>query len=554
MSRLLLIPLALVLLLAGAMMLSGTAAEKRADFTFVDRGDIKTLDLPRLTYMQDIRIAYALFEGLYAVHPLTLDPIPGTADRIDISDDKKTYTFHIRNTAKWSNGDPVVAADFVFAWKRMLDESGDYAELFNYIQGAEEYQKALADKGKGGPPPDFTKVGVETRPDDPSYLRVQLKNPTVFFPDLVAFTPFFPSHAKSMLIKEDKSGEMRVNPKYTRPPNLVGNGPYRLDKWEFKRKIRLVANDYYWDKPGVKSKTIDMLAIDDPQNCFAAYESGAVDWWNEVPGTIGGELLKRGRTDLHVFTSFGTYFYSFNCRPTLPGGADNPLKDVRVRQALSMAIEKQFIVDHITRMGQPVATQYIPPGAFKAYQPPQGLPFDVQRARQLLSDAGFRDGHGFPQLKINFNTEGQHKEIAEYVQRQWRDHLSINVELDGKELKTFSDQLRNKQYSISRASWYGDYNDPSTFTDKYLPGGGNNDSDWNNERFAKLCDDATRETDQTKRLRVFHDAEQILLDESPILPLFHYVNSHMRGDNVKGIPENARNSIILKSAEVVRKR
>ena len=556
MRRLLVIPIFLLLLLAGAMILSRPAVEQKADFTYVDRADVSTLDFPKLTYMQDIRVAYALWEGLYTLDTVTLDPVPGCAFPIEVSEDKKVYTFHIRPEAKWSNGDPVLARDFVFAWKRMLDEQSQYAELFNYIVGAEEYGAAVAEYEAAkvkGEKPSFANVGIETLDQDPRWLRVKLKNSTAFFPDLIAFSPFFPAHEKSMMMTDRTTGKLKVNPSYTRPPNLVSNGPYRLDKWDFKRRLRMVASDYYWDKPSVKSRVIDFLVIESPQNAFEAFNSGAIDWWVEVPGDIGGELLRKKHTDLHNFTSFGTYFYSFNCQDKLPDGTDNPLKKIAVRQALSMGVEKQFLVDKIMRMGQPIATDYVPPGAFNGYVSPKGLPYDPERARKLLSDAGYPNGDGLPVFKLNFNNEGQHKEIAEYLQRQWKQNLNVTTELDGKELASYREQLSNKKYSISRASWYGDYNDPSTFTDKYLPNSGNNDADWRNEKFAALCADAARETDPTKRLRIFEKAETILLEEAPIMPLYHYVNSGMFRSNVKGLPMNPRNMNMLKSAEVIRK-
>ena len=164
MHRLLAIPLALLLLLAGAMALSRSAAGKRADFIFVNRGDVKTLDLAKMSYLQDIRLAYALWEGLYTLDPVTFDPIPGCAYPIEISADKKTYTFHIRPEAKWTNGDPVLAGDFLFGWKRIMDEQGEYAYLLNYIQGGKEYQDAIEARQKDpSVKPDFSKFAVETR-------------------------------------------------------------------------------------------------------------------------------------------------------------------------------------------------------------------------------------------------------------------------------------------------------------------------------------------------------------------------------------------------------
>jgi oligopeptide transport system substrate-binding protein len=546
MRRLLVIPAVLLLLLAAAMVMSGSATEKRADFTFVNRGDVKTLDLSKMSYLQDIRLAYALWEGLYTLDPVTLEPVAGCAEPIEVSADQKTYTFHIRPDARWTNGDPLMASDFIFGWKRMLDEQGEYAELLQYIEGAKEYQDASA----ANLHPDFRKVGVETDANDPRFLRVKLRHPTTFFPSLCAFPCYFPSHAKSMFVTDEKTGASAVRRDYTRPPYLVTNGPYRFDQWQFKRKLRLVASEYYWNQKSVKSKVIDMVVIEDQQNALAAFEAGSVDWLSDVTGVYGAELRKQGRPDLHVFPGFGTYYYSFNCQDKLPDGSDNPLRDVKVRRALSMAVYKPFIVDNISRLGQPVATTYIPRGVFKGYESPAGLPFDVEAARKLLAEAGYPNGRAFPVLKINFNTDDIHKDIAEYMQRQWKENLNISVELDGKELKTYGEQLHQKQYSISRASWIGDYNDPSTFTDKYRPESGGNDAGWKNDAFEALCKKAETETDNSVRLKLFHDAEEILLGEAPILPLYYYVDAYMFRENVKGIALNPRDMIMLHAAEV----
>jgi oligopeptide transport system substrate-binding protein len=553
---------ALVLLVLYKTKVFSTSTDPRADFVFVPRGDVKTLDLAKMSYLDDIRLANALWEGLYTLDPVTLDPVPGCAFPIDISPDKKTYTFHIRPEAKWTNGDPVLAKDFLFGWKRIMDEQGEYSYLLNYMDGAEEYQKAVDAKQKDpSVKPNFSICGFETRADDPRYLRVKLKDPTTFFPDLCAFPPFFPSHEASMVVKDaagnpqlDFEGKLMVSKTFTRPPHLVTNGPYRLDLWEFKRKLRLVASDFYWNRASTKSRTIEMRIDDDQQNGLSAYDSGAVDWLSEVQSNFAVELRRRGRTDLKAFAAFGTYFYSFNCQEKLPDGRDNPFHKVAVRKALSMGIDKQFIVDHITRMGEPVATGYIPPGVFKGYQSPKGLAFNIDEARKLLAEAGYPDGAGFPEVKINFNLEEiRHKEIAEFLQREWKKNLNINLSLDGKELKTFGEQLRNKQYDISRASWYGDYNDISTFTDKYLPDSGGNDAAWKNQKYAELCQTAAHETDEAKRRVLFQEAEQILVDEAPILPIFHYMNTYMFHDNVRGIPLNARQSIMLNAVEVIRK-
>ena len=561
MRRLLIIPIGLLLLLLGAIYFSGGTTDSKADFIFVNRGDIKTLDLSKMSYMQDIRMAYGLWEGLYTPDPVTIDPIPGCAFPIEISEDRKTYTFHIRPEARWTNGDPVVAADFLFAWKRACDSQAEYCELLNYIDGVEAYQDSFREfqkKSNSAPKPDFSKVKIETS-SDPKFLRVHLKNPTTYFPDLCAFPTFFPLHAQSMAQRDDKgnilyekNGDIKIDPSFTKPPKLVSNGPYRLHQWDFKTRLRLVASDHYWNKQAVQSRVLDMLTFDDQQNAFTAYENGAVDWLAEVQDDFAAELYALKRTDLKVFPGFGTYFYSFMCREKLPDGSSNPLHDVRVRKALSMSVKKDYIVDYITRMGEKPAGSFIPQGVFPGYASPDGLPYDVAKAKALLADAGYPDGQGFPRLKINFNTElPRHKDIAVYMQRQWKESLNIDMVLDGKEVKSFGDQLSKKNYAVSRASWYGDYNDPTTFTDKYLPENGNNDSDWRNAKYAALCEQANGlpppgVTDAVKwRLDLFHQAEKIMIEEAPILPLFSYMNTYLFHEGVTGLPLSSRQMMML---------
>jgi len=549
MLRVLLIPAAMLALLTGAMIWSGAASYQRADFVFINRGDINTLDLNTISWLQDIRMAYALWEGLYTLDPHTLEPVPGCADPIERSDDGTVYTFHIRPEARWSNGDHVTAGDFVFAWRRMLEEPGDYTYLLHYIKGARDYQKAFGE----GRRCDFSAVGV--RAVAPKILRVELEHPVAFFPALCAFPPFFPMHEPSMRpfrIVDKTTGRVSYDPAFTRPPNLVSNGSHRLEIWEFHKRLRLVTSEYYWDRKNVRSRVIEMLSFADPRTAFLKYETGGVDWLADLSAEDAGDLLARGRKDLHVFPGFGTYFYSLNCLPRLPDGRPNPLADVRVRRALAMALNKKPITDNVGRLGQPVATTYVPPGVFAGYRSPAGLPYDVERARQLLAEAGYPGGRNFPQLSILFNTEGDHRFIAQIVRKQWHDALGIDMELCGVEVKTFRTRLHGRDYAVARASWIGDYDDVSTFTDKYLSDSDNNDAAWTSAQYDDLCRRAAREPDQQRRLELLARAETILLEEAPIIPVYHYVNAYMFREGVKGIPLNPKNMVIFKAVEAPR--
>ena len=554
MLRLLAIPLVLLGLLAVALLWSGEGSQGRADFAFVNRGDHVTLDLNNMSYLQDIRVANALWEGLYTLDPATLGPVLGTADHVGLSPDRRTYTFHIRPDAKWSNGDPVTAGDYLFEWRRMVESPKEYTYLYHYLKGAEAYEKAYADYAAAPlshkpATPDFGTVGMAVNAD--GTLRVTLTNPVPFFPALLAFAPFFPMHEPSMAPfkrTDADTGTVTYDPTFTRPPNLVTNGPFRLASWAFKRRVRMDANPYYWDRQNVRCRTVDEVRADDPLAAYRLYEQGEVDWIADVDPDLAAPLLQRRRPDLHVFPAFGTYFYELNCQPKLADGSPNPLADVRVRQALAMSVQKPPIVDNVGRLDQPVTNDFIPPGAFPGYASPAGLPYDPARARQLLADAGYPGGHGFPRISILYDTaQTLHGDIATIVRRQWSTQLGINVDPNGEEHQQYAADLHHQQYTVARASWYGDYFDPSTFTDKYLSGSDNNAARWADPQYDATCGKAAAEPDPAKRLADFHDAEARLLDQAPIVPLYTYVNTYLYPSTVHGITPNAQGVVMFKA-------
>ncbi len=349
------------------------------------------------------------------------------------------------------------------------------------------------------------------------------------------------------------TGVTTYNEMFTRPPYLVTNGPYRMAEWSFKRRIRMIKSDYYWNRDNVKSRIIDEIYADQGLAAYRTYERGDVDWLSEVdPDLAAAILAKGGRSDLHIFPAFGTYFYSFNCLPKLPGGRPNPMTDIRVRQALCMAIDKEPIVDQVGRLGQPVSDHYIPPGVFDGYVSPPGLHYDVAAAQKLLAEAGYPGGKGFPHLTILYNSEFNHGDIAQIIRRQWLTNLGIDTDLEGVEIKIFGERLHSQQYDIARASWYGDYADPTTFTDKYKTDSDDNDSKWSNAQYDQLCAEAQKETDPAKRLVLLSHAEAILLNEAPIMPLYTYVNAYMFRDNVKGIQLAPNQMLMFGPVEVVK--
>ncbi len=590
MIRILLIPVGLVAMLIAALAWSGGTARKRADFAFINRGDIITLDLNEMSYMQDFRLTYAIREGLYQLEPDTLRPVPGNAASHEVSQDKKTWTFHLRPEAKWSNGDPVTAQDYVFSWRWMLEQPGEYTYLFYYIKGAEEYKNALAnyyEKPDEFPRPDFAQVGVEVL--DERTLKVTLNNPVPYMLELLAFPPFYPRHEPSMRpfeqMLDEKTGKRMYRWDYTRPPHVVTNGPYVLTEWDFKVRLWLEKSDTYWDKANVKSPTVEMVVNENALSKFLQYETGQVDWDSDVPGELGAELRAKKRSDLKSAPAFGTAFLTFLCRPELPrkiGGGPNPLSDVRVRQALAMSFDRQFIVDNVTRMGELPARTYIPPdGTLPGYRwrdevdanttlddaelrallvspggmrgPGPGLPYDVERARKLLADAGYPGGKGFPRLPVIYNTDSPARtKIVQVLKNDWKRNLGIDVELQGVELKSYRDDVTNKDYAIATVAWYGDYPDASTFTDKYKSDSLQNDAAYEVSAYDKVLRLAEEEPDPTKRLRMLSQAEHMLNTEVPIAPIYHYVNVNLAHPNVRGCEPNGRNITIFKYVKVER--
>jgi len=326
-----------------------------------------------------------------------------------------------------------------------------------------------------------------------------------------------------------------------------------MAEWTFKRRVRLIASDFYWDRANVKSRVIDQIYAEDAQAALRTYDRGEVDWLAEVDADLAAQMLAHGgNPDLHIFPAFGTYFYSLNCLPNLPDGRKNPLADVRVRKALALAIDREPIVKNVGRLGQPISFDYIPPRVFEGYVSPAGLPYDIAAARKLLADAGYPDGRGFPELSILYNSESNHGDVAQIIRRQWQGNLGITMTLQGVEIKVFGEMLHTQQYAVARASWYGDYDDPTTFTDKYKSDSDDNDSKWVSAEYDRLCAEAQKQTDSHQRLELLSRAENILLNEAPIIPLYTYVNSYMFRNQVKGIPLAANAMIMFKSVQVMR--
>ncbi len=471
--------------------------DERAQFIFDINTEPESLDTAVVSGQPGGRVINCLFEGLMQRHPVTLEPIPAVAYRHTVSADGKTYTFHLRN-CQWSNGAPVKASDFVFQWERVLDpaSAGRYASILFPIANAERYN--------AGDLENFSEVGAEALDD--STLVVTLTHPTAYFLDLCAFYPYFPSHPPT--VKAHGEG-------WIKPEHIVSNGPFVLERWELKRQIFMRKNPRYWDAEHVHLESLATVPVEKASTAFNLFLSGQTDWIDSggFPLFVVGDVLDAPY--MHRAPYLSTYFFRVNV--TRP-----PFDDKRVRQALNMAIDKAAIVQFITRGGQLPAPHLVPPGV-PNYESPAGRPYDPDGARALLAEAGYPGGAGFPSFELMFNTSEAHKQIAEVVQQQWKEVLGIECELRNQEWKVFLNTTRALDYDVSRAGWIGDYLDASTFLNIFLPGDGNNRTGWDHPPYTRLIRAAMNETDTDRRRQLLYEAETILLEEAPIIPIYFYV-------------------------------
>ncbi|HYE03817.1 MAG TPA: peptide ABC transporter substrate-binding protein [Phycisphaerales bacterium] len=593
------LPFLLLLTAVGAVLL-GDAPGAPADFRFINRGDVSTLDPQKMSWMQDMRVARCVFEGLTRNDVFTSDcrVIPGVAERWEVAPGGLRYTFHLRPGARWSNGAPVTSRDFAYAWFRgLLPDTGcDYIGQFQVIRGGREFAAwrgrelaALAEAraaGRARPNAGLAlweetlrvfadRVGIRT-PDDRT-LEVELENPAPYFLDLCALAPFYPVYPPLVRRHErvdPATGRLTVEAGWTKPGRIVGNGPFVVAQWRFKRDMRLEANPHFWDAASLNIHSIVMPTVDDPSAQVLAFHSGAVDFLSDATPGYRADMIRQKqafyrehqaecdrlraeghdpiqidrllppdpRKNVHVLPTFGTYFYNLNCSARLSDGRPNPLADARVRRALAMAIDKRALTEQVRRTGEAVATTLVPTGAIAGYASPSGLAYDPGAARALLAEAGYPGGRGLTPIELLYNKDGEHDVIAQAVAKDWQQNLGVRVALVQKEIKVFRRDLKEQNYLAARGGWYGDYPDPLTFLDINRTGDENNDRNYSNPAYDALLARAAREADPAARLALLAEAERIIVEQDlPLIPLYRYVQVYMFDPHrVSGISPHPR--------------
>jgi oligopeptide transport system substrate-binding protein len=481
-------------------------------FGFALGSDPETFDPGAMSGSVEGDVAYQLFEGLLTPAPDDSAPRPGVAERFEVSPDGLRWTFYLRADARWSNGDHVTADDFVYSWLRVLrgDVAGDYVGLFRLIRGGEAFEQKRIGADE---------VGL--RAPDPQTLVVELEHPVGYFGELVSFYPMFPVHRGSI----ERWGQQQA---FT-PEHIVSNGPFRMVSYVRRLEIRAERNEHYWGRREVYFAKLSMPVIEDESARVNAFDDGRVDWVNQLPSNQILSLRTRPefrRTDL-----LGTYFMRMNVRRP-------PLDDVRVRRALTLAVNRELLCRcTLSELYRPAAG-FVPP--LPGYPERRLVEYDPDEARRLLAAAGYPGGKGFGPVSLLYNTSENHKIVAEALQDVWGTELGIEVTLVNQEWKVYLDSLDRGDYQIARGGWIGDYVDPNTFLDIWRGGDENNKTGFSDPAYDALIAEAARAVDPRARVDAFQRAESILLDAAPVLPIYSYAEFHLVHDDVEGWSSNLR--------------
>jgi oligopeptide transport system substrate-binding protein len=476
----------------------------------------KSLDPHLVTGVPENKLIQALIEGLVAYHPTEdLEPEPGVAESWQNSPDFRVWTFKLRDNARWTNGDPVTANDFVYSWQRILSPElgSEYAEMLYVIQGAEAFHQ--------GKSKDFSQVGVKAL--DPKTLQVTLNGSTPYFLSMLKHYSFYPVNPKVV----DKFGGMTDrNSRWSTAENYVGNGAFKLKQWTTNQIIKVEKNPAYWDAGRVKLNEIHFFPIDNVKTEETAFLGGRLHLTNTVSPDKIPVFKKRNADELRIEPYLGSYFFRINV-------TRKPFDDPRVREALNLAVDRKLIVERVTQGGQAPAGGFVPPG-MSSYPGSTKVQFNPDRARQLLAEAGYPGGKGFPKKEILINTNESHRKIAEAIQAMWRQNLGIDVGIYNQEWKVYLDSQSKLDYDLSRSGWIADYAYPMTFLEIFTRGNGNNDTGWANPRYDALVRQAQSATTEPDRMRLMQEAEAILLTELPILPIYWYTRVYLKDPRIQG--------------------
>ncbi len=523
------------------------APEKRADFVVATDGELRTIDPHRVSWLDEIQVAQALFEGLTRMGLRSQRPEPALAERWQFDAQENAYTFSLRPGLRYSNGEPLLAADFAFAWRRVLDPStqSQYVTLLFEIAGAEAYYRSRLNDD---PADDLSEQALGVRVVDPRTLQVRLARPCPHFLELLSFPVYSPVNPRAVerfrtaRSAAGGSGEFL----WTRAGNLVCNGAFMLTRWDFKQRLLLTRNEHYWDVAAIEPRTIEVYISTDPMTALLAYETGRVDLVRGLDGALVRRLLSSSgvgaaprRRDLYLADRFATFFLRVNCsRP--------PLDNADLRKALSLAADRAALCERVLGLGESPAFSFVPHAAapYMLRRAPDGAPVlyssarglgaeldaaaRIELAREHLRRSGYLQIAAQRPIELAYPPQPPLPRIAEALQSMWESALGIRVELRAQERKVLSTRIRELDYDLARSDWYGDYFDPSTFLEMFTSVSGQNRTGWKHAEYDRLISAALREPDAGRRFSLFTDAERILCEqELPIIPLYFKTGNYV---------------------------
>jgi len=506
---------------AGCLVLGSCQKESQVDLATREgillvgnASEPKGLDPHIVTGVLESNILRALFEGLITSDPDSDTATPGGA-AIEVTPDATAtvWTAKLRPNGRWSDGVPVTAQDFAFSYERLLtpELGAKYAEMLYFLKGAEDFNK--------GTTKDFSTVGVEVLDDET--LRLTLRGPTPYFREILKHYTWtaVPRH---VVLKFGKIGQ-RGNP-WTRPENIVGNGPYQLKSWRRTDHIEVERNPFYWNAANVTLNGVRFLPVTNLYTEARMFRDGQLHMTFSATSEVVDLMKKEKPASLRQEPYVGTAFFRYNT-------TRKPLDDVRVRQALSFAVDRQALCDTVFRGYKPAYAMTPPMGN---YDPPHIAGFDKEKAKRLLAAAGYPGGKGFPRLKVLLASKETAATLAQAVQAMWRETLGVDVEIENKEWNAYLVAMQDLDYDIANSGWIGDYLDPLTFLEMCTPGNGNNLTGWDSPAFVTLLQKSFQETDAARRFELLHQAESILVEESPVLLIAWQSRNYLIHPSVQG--------------------
>ena len=486
------------------------------------------LDPHVVTGVPENHIVRALFEGLAVKNPKTLEPEPGVAERWDISKDGTVYTFYLNRNAKWSNGETMTASDYVWSWNRALhpDTGSLYAYMLYPIVNSEAYSKREIT--------DFNDVGVKALDDQT--LQVTLNAPTPYFLQLMDHYSTFAVHPETLL----KHGKMtdRFTP-WTRVDNIVSNGPFTLEEWSLNRRIIIKKSEHYWDRDNVALNGVYFYPTENVISEERMFRAEQLHYTAVVPLDKIPDYRQRPDSPYVQAAYLGTYYYLVNTdRP--------PVDNVLVRRALSYALDRDTLTRTVLQDTAIPAYSITPPDTL-GYNPPKLFDYDPAKARELLAEAGYPNGQGWPGLEIIYNTQEAHRKIAVAVQQMWKRELNIDVTISNQEWKVYLNSVSQREFQVARRGWIGDYVDANNFLDLFITDGGNNNTGYASEEFDDIILNlAPKAQTRDERYGLFYKAETMMMNEMPIIPIYTYTSKHLVHPSVEGIYPNLMDSLNLK--------